>query len=97
MGKTYGRGFLSLLAFIAFALVGFAFMLFMIIRAAGWNDSIAHAFYLIGIILACIVIGVISFIFCYRRMRRQWWCMLVWTIAAIFITIALILGETGVI
>jgi len=96
MARSYGRGFLSVLAFVAFFLVGIALLTYMIVNGVGGSTSVADAIYMVAFILACIVVGFISFLFAYIRVRREWWWMVMWVAAATIIILAFILGNTGV-
>ena len=88
------NGFIGLMGFIAFALVGFAYMLFI----AFGSGNVGDALMLVGQIIAFIIIGIIAFFYAFAGRSRNWKiaCIIIWVVAAVFIVLALIFGMTGV-
>ena len=97
MAKSRGGAatFLNIMAFVAFALVGLALLIFIIIG----STDVGRAFLLIGQIVAYVIVGVISFIFAFARAKRgraeiTW--IIIWIIAAVAIVLAVVFDLANV-
>jgi len=85
-------GLISLMAFIAFLFVGFAYMLFIAIG----SSNVGNAFMLIGTIVAMIIVGIISFFYAFANRKGRVWFIVAWVVACVFIVLALIFGTANI-